>query len=78
MLSGKKPGTFMTITGQPIIYGVTLMEKAPNREMAIQFIEFMLEAGMSHLHDSGLIPLSPLMIRNTDLVHLPRQLSRFF
>ncbi|SPF31898.1 Uncharacterized solute-binding protein Pmob_0379 [Candidatus Desulfosporosinus infrequens] len=78
ILSGKKPGTFMTLTGKPIIYGVTLVEKAPNREVAIQFIEFVLEAGMPFLQNSGLIPLSPPMISNSDLVHLPPQLRRFF
>lgn len=78
ILSGKTPGTFMTVTGLPIIYSLTLVEKAPNREMAIQFIEFMLEAGMPFLHDSGLIPLSPPMISKSDLKHLPPQLCRFF
>jgi molybdate/tungstate transport system substrate-binding protein len=77
-LAGKRPGTSMRVTGQPIIYGITLVETAPNREQAIQFLEFLLDKGMPFLENSGLIPISPPTIPIKDRMYLPAQLGRFF
>lgn len=43
-LSGKEPGTFVTRTGAPIIYGVTIPSNAPNRDQALAFISYLLDA----------------------------------
>jgi molybdate/tungstate transport system substrate-binding protein len=43
-LTGKKPGTFITKTGTPIVYGVTIPRDAPNRELALAFLAFLLDA----------------------------------
>ncbi|MFQ6035300.1 MAG: tungstate ABC transporter substrate-binding protein WtpA [Sedimentisphaerales bacterium] len=43
-LTGKKPGAFITKFGQPIIYGVTIPSNAPNRELALAFLKFLLDA----------------------------------
>jgi len=43
-LSGKEPGTFATRTGAPIIYGVTIPSNAPNRDQALAFITYLLDA----------------------------------
>ncbi len=43
-LTGKKPGTFITKVGEPIVYGVTIPENAPHRELALAFVRFLLEA----------------------------------
>jgi len=43
-LSGKEPGTFVTRTGAPIIYGVTIPSNAPNRDQALAFITYLLDA----------------------------------
>jgi molybdate/tungstate transport system substrate-binding protein len=43
-LSGKEPGTFVTRTGAPIIYGVTIPSNAPNRDQARAFITYLLDA----------------------------------
>ncbi len=43
-LSGKEPGTFVTGTGAPIIYGVTIPSNAPNRDQALAFITYLLDA----------------------------------
>jgi molybdate/tungstate transport system substrate-binding protein len=43
-LSGKEPGTFVTRTGAPIIYGVTIPSNAPNRDEALAFLAFLLDA----------------------------------
>lgn len=42
-LSGKKPGTFITKVGEPIIYGVTIPNNAPNRKLALAFLTFLLD-----------------------------------
>ena len=41
-LTGSKPGTFITKRGEPIIYGVTIPNNAPNREPAELFLKFLL------------------------------------
>jgi molybdate/tungstate transport system substrate-binding protein len=43
-LTGKKPGTFVTKVGEPIVYGVTIPRNAPNRELALVFLRFLLDA----------------------------------
>jgi molybdate/tungstate transport system substrate-binding protein len=77
-LAGKRPGTSMRVTGQPIIYGITLVETAPNREQAIQFLEFLLDKGMPFFENSGFIPIAPPIIPIEDRLYLPTQLIRFF
>lgn len=77
-LTGRLPGTWMRVTGQPIIYGITLMETAPNREQAIRFLEFLLDKGGPFFENSGLIPISPPIIPTEDRIYLPTQLGRFF
>jgi molybdate/tungstate transport system substrate-binding protein len=44
-LTGKKPGTFIAKAGSPIVYGVTIPSNAPNRELALVFLRFLLDAG---------------------------------
>jgi molybdate/tungstate transport system substrate-binding protein len=44
-LTGKKRGTFTTRVGEPIIYGVTILNNAPNPELALAFLAFLLDAG---------------------------------
>jgi molybdate/tungstate transport system substrate-binding protein len=43
-ISGKKPGTFVTKTGAPIIYSLTIPRNAPNRETAKDFLTFVFDA----------------------------------
>lgn len=43
-LTGKKPGTRITKTGVPIVYGVTIPKNAPNRKLALAFLAFLLDA----------------------------------
>jgi len=43
-ITGNMPGTFITKVGEPIVYGVTIPKNAPNRELALAFLTFLLDA----------------------------------
>ena len=43
-IAGKKLRTFITKFGEPIVYGVTIPKNAPNRELAMAFLTFLLDA----------------------------------
>lgn len=43
-LTGKRPGSFITKVGEPIVYGVTIPKNAPNPELAMKFLTFLLDA----------------------------------
>nr|WP_245867820.1 substrate-binding domain-containing protein [Sporomusa silvacetica] len=76
-LSGKKTGTWMTVKGEPIMYGITLVEGAPNQELALAFLEFLLASGAPCLKKAGLIYFPPKVLAS-DFTCLPDRLRRFF
>jgi len=39
---GKKPGTTITKKGQPMVYGITILNNAPHKELAQDFVDFIL------------------------------------
>jgi len=54
-ISGKKPGTFITKKGAPMVYGVTIPKNAPNPEVAHAFVAFLLtsDKGMAIMKKMG-------------------------
>jgi molybdate/tungstate transport system substrate-binding protein len=60
-IAGKEPGSFITKSGEPIVYGVTVPRAAPNREAALAFLKFLLDAdkGGAILERSGHTLLVP-------------------
>ena len=76
-LSGKEPGTFVTRTGAPIIYGVTIPSNAPNRDEALAFMAFLLDAdkGGAILETNGQMSLVPLPTDTFDKI--PENLKPF-
>jgi len=60
-LTGKQPGTFITKFGEPIVYGVTIPKNAPNRELAMVFLAFLLEtdSGGAILEKNGQTSVVP-------------------
>ncbi len=42
-LSGKEPGQKMNVTGEPIVYGLTIPKAAPNGKGALDFVKFVLD-----------------------------------
>lgn len=54
-VSGQKPGETITRVGSSITYGVTLLNKAENKDAAVAFLAYMLspEGGMAILEEMG-------------------------
>ncbi len=54
-IPGKKPGTTILLSGKPMIYGVTLLNKAPNKTAALQFMHYLLDddKGMKIMQKNG-------------------------
>lgn len=53
-ITGSKPGETIAIAGSPMVYGVTLLDDAPGREAAIDFLSFLLgERGREIMGEMG-------------------------
>lgn len=54
ILGGEK-GTTLKITGEPMVYGISVLDDAPNRAAALQFLEFFLanDKGMKIMEENG-------------------------
>ena len=66
---GKSPGERMTLTGSTMVYGVTLLKDAPNRQLAIDFLKYMLgDAGMGIIESNGQKLISPPETLHLDLL----------
>jgi len=65
-VTGKKPGSTITRTGQSITYGITLIKDAPNHAAAVKFLEFMLapEGGLKVLKEMGQPPFMPARVKS--------------
>jgi len=57
---GKEPGTTMTMTGKPIVYGVTIPKNALSPELALEFVKFLLgPEGQVIMEGQGQPPIVP-------------------
>ena len=57
-ITGDVPGDTIQIIGSTMIYGVTLLDNAPNREEAMNFLNFFLgERGVKIMQNKGQSPL---------------------
>ncbi len=54
-INGKEPGRKITKKGEPMVYGITLLNNAPNKKAASEFLKFMLskEGGMKIMEENG-------------------------
>jgi len=68
-VTGKKPGTWITRTGQSVTYGITLVKAAPSRTEAVKFLEYMLSAqgGLKILADMGQPPFIPSRVSSAQI-----------
>lgn len=76
-LTGKKPGTFITKTASPVVYGVTIPNNAPNNVLAKKFLTFLLtsEKGGAILKENGQTLLVPAPTKTFDKI--PAELKKF-
>jgi molybdate/tungstate transport system substrate-binding protein len=60
-ITGNTPRTFITKFGEPIVYGVTIPKNSPNRELAMAFVNFLLDTdkGRAILERNGQTSVVP-------------------
>lgn len=74
-VAGDKPGSKMKVTGEYINYSISVLDKAPQREEAINFLEFLLSPeGMAIFRNNGQEPITPYTSDQLD--YLPSQLLK--
>lgn len=60
-VNGSKPGEIITVKGEYINYSLTVLDSAPQKETALDFVSFAFsEEGMEVFRASGQEPLSPV------------------
>lgn len=76
-INGKEPGQKVIMKGEPMIYGVALMNAAPNKPVALAFLQFMLskDNGIKILEKNGQPSVIPQSNPNFD--KLPAELKPF-
>jgi len=76
-INGNAPGEKQVMTGEPMIYGITIMRNAPDRAVAEAFIAFMLskDHGMKIMEKDGQPSVIPMPVQNFD--KLPATLRPF-
>ena len=75
-VTGSEPGTSATLAGAPIVYGLTIPENAPNPEMAIDFVQFILGSdGQQILQDCGQPAIVPAVASDPEKV--PQELGDY-
>jgi len=59
-ITGQEPGATMTMTGKPIVYGVTIPKNALSPELAVEFVKFLLGLeGQTIMEQQGQPPIVP-------------------
>jgi molybdate/tungstate transport system substrate-binding protein len=76
-INGKEPGQKVIMKGEPMIYGVTLLNAAPNKPLALAFLQFMLakDKGIKILEKDGQPSVIPQ--KNPNFDKLPADLKPF-
>jgi molybdate/tungstate transport system substrate-binding protein len=76
-INGKKPGEKEVMKGEPMIYGITMLNNAPNKPAALAFLKFMLskDQGMKIMVKDGQPSVIPMQTKNYD--KLPKELKPF-
>jgi molybdate/tungstate transport system substrate-binding protein len=76
-IAGNKPGTKMKVSGEYINYSLTILNNAPQKEEAVNFVDFLLSPdGLAIFRKNGQEPLVPLM--GEPVMKLPPQLMKYF
>ena len=79
-VAGKEPGKKMKVTGDYINYSMTVIDSAPQKEEAIDFLSFIISGeGLEILRKNGQEPIIPFTTEQADQLpsKLRQYLSRF-
>ena len=75
-IAGSKPGIKMKVRGEYINYSITVLDQAPQKEEAVNFLEFFLgPAGMEIFKKNGQEPIIPFSTEQSD--KLPLKLLKY-
>ncbi len=76
-VTGREPGETIVKVGMPMEYGITIPRGAPNPELALQFVEYLLQAdgGLAILQENGQPSLVPAPTATYD--QLPERLKAY-
>lgn len=59
-IAGTDPGETVTMVGEPIVYGVTILRDAPNPDLALEFVKFLIgPEGQAIMERMGQLPIVP-------------------
>ncbi len=73
-VSGKEPGTTITKTAKPCVYGVTVPKNAPRPDLALEFVKFLIgPEGQAIMEQQGQPPIVPPVAGDKDA--LPSELQ---
>ena len=76
-ITGKAPGTTLTKIGQPMVYGITIIENAPNKELALKFVDYILskQGGSKIMEENGQPSMVPSYSESYNAI--PEQLKQY-
>ena len=75
-IKGAKPGETITLSGEPILYAVTIPKNFPNQQMAVGWVEFLLsDKGAAAMESTGQSAIRPAVA--SDKNKLPEVLKKF-
>jgi molybdate/tungstate transport system substrate-binding protein len=75
-IAGTEPGTTITVTGAPVVYGVTIPKNFPRMDIAIAWVEFLLgPQGIAIMEANGQPPVVPAQTNDVNL--LPEALRKY-
>jgi molybdate/tungstate transport system substrate-binding protein len=62
---------------QPIIYGITILNNAPDKQLAEEYVQLMLSStGINITQSNYLIPITPAILTNVS-TNLPSSLQSY-
>jgi molybdate/tungstate transport system substrate-binding protein len=75
-VAGSKPGIKMKVKGDYINYSITVLDNAPQKEEAVNFLEFLLSSvGMEIFKNNGQEPIIPFSTEQSE--KLPSKLLKY-
>jgi len=76
-ITGKKPGEMLTKKGAPMVYGITIPKNAPNYDLAVKFVQFILkkDKGIKIMEKNGQPSLIPS--KSETYSKIPSELKEF-